>query len=139
MKQVAGVGALLAKWTSANSYWSSFGRVQSSHDLMVFMQSPQSRTYVGSASEFYGIRKRPGKTYPNIPQIPLEFALAMQHNKDLLEHDALKVALVRVCKLIGITLTCHSKRIGSEKAEYSQVWPPPKEYMWALSQIVSVT
>jgi len=139
LTQVAGVGALLAKWTSAYSYWSSFGRVQSSQDLVEFMRSSQSRTYVSSASESYGIRKSPRKTYLNTPQIPLEFALVMQHHKNLPEHDALKVALAHVCKLVGITLTCHSQRIGAEKAEYTQVWPPPKDYSWALDKIVSIT
>lgn len=139
LKQLAGVAALLAKWTSAYSYWSSFGRVQSPQDLVEFMRRQQSRSYVSSASEIYGVRKRPKKPYPNAPQIPLEFALAMQKHKDLEEHDALKVALAHVCNVVEITLTCHSTRADSVKPEYTQVWPLPKAYSWALDQIVDIT
>jgi hypothetical protein len=134
-EHVAGVAALLAKWTSAYGYWTSFGRVFSSGDILTFMRSQNSRTYVTSASEDYGIRKRPGKIYENAHEIPIEFALAMQNHKELSENDALKVAVMRVCKFSGITLTCHSKRSDLEKPEYTQVWPVPKEYAWVLDRI----
>lgn len=110
--RVASMAALIAAWPSAYSYWSSFGRMFSSMDIVTALRAGQSRTYLGTGSETVAVRWNPRRNAEIVDFVVIEHALAMQNYAHLHEENALKVALVATAKALGITVTCTSKRVG---------------------------
>jgi hypothetical protein len=133
--RAAAMAALIAAWPSAYSYWSSFGRMFSSMDVISVLRNGQSRTYLGTGSEFIGVRWNPRRNAEIVDDVALEHALAMQKHAFLREADALKMALVSVAKALGITVTCTSKRADATKSRYVEVWPPREPFAWAMDMI----
>jgi hypothetical protein len=129
------MAALLAAWPSSYSYWSSFGRMFSSMDIVYALRAGQTRTYLGADSEFVGVRWNSRRKAEIVDEVAMEHALAMQKHTHLHEQDALKVALVAVAKTLGITVTCRSKRIDAMQSKYTEVWPPREPYLWAMDLV----
>ncbi len=134
-QRAAGVAALIAAWPSAYVYWSSFGRVFSSGDIIQTMRLGQSRTYVISGTETFSVRWNPTRNAEIVDEVALEHALAMSRHGYLREVDALKIALVSLSKTLGITVGCSSTRADSQKSPYTEVWPPREPFIWAMDLV----
>ena len=132
-KQSAIMAALLAKNRGAYYYWSSFGTVQSSRDIVVYLKSQQKEpTSVLSASEDYSISSD-SASLANIEEIPLEYVTTVKkHQKSIGENDATKAALVQVCKNWNIQLRCVSWRddADDEHKKYGSEYPEDMEVYW---------
>ena len=135
LPRAAAMAALIAAWPSSYSYWSSFGRMFSSVDIVCALRAGQTRTYLGADSEFVGVRWNSRRKAEIVDEVAMEHALAMQKHTHLHEHDALKVALVAVAKTLGITVTCRSKRIDAMQSKYTEVWPPREPHLWAMDLV----
>jgi hypothetical protein len=133
--RVASMAALIAGWPSAYSYWSSFGRMFSSMDIITALRNGQSRTYLVTASETVAVRWNPRRNAEIVDDVAIEHALAIQEYAHLHEEDALKVALVATAKALGITVTCTSKRVDAVKSRYTEVWPPREPFLWAVDLV----
>jgi hypothetical protein len=133
--RAAAMAALIAAWPSAYSYWSSFGRMFSSMDIIYALRAGQSRTYLGTSSETVTARWNPRRNAEIVVDVALEHALAMQKHAYLPEADALKLALVSLARTLGITVACSSKRADSLKATYREVWPPREPFVWAMDLV----
>jgi hypothetical protein len=132
----AAMGALIAAWPSSYSYWSSFGRMFSSMDIITALRAGQSRTYLhASSSEIVAVRWNSRRNSEILDEIALEHALAMQKHAHLSEGDALKMALVSLGRALGITVTCSSTRSDAVKSKYTEVWPPRQPFLWAMDKV----
>ena len=110
------VAALIAKNRGAYYYWSSFGRVQSSQDVLLYLRIKQDGpTCVYSSNETYFISSHQSTKKESIETIPLEYAVAVKRYENLGENDAIKAALIHVCKLWNISLRCTSFRDDAEE------------------------
>jgi hypothetical protein len=134
--RAAAFAALIAAWPSAYSYWSSFGRMFSSADIIAVLRRGQSRTYLGADSECVTVRWNPRRNAEILAMdVALEHALAVQKHVHLPEADALKLALVSLARTLGITVACASRRADSLKATYREVWPPREPFVWAMDLV----
>jgi hypothetical protein len=133
--RAAAMAALIAAWPSSYSYWSSFGRMFSSGDIISCLRTGQSRTLLGTHSELVAVRWNPRRNEEIVDEVALEHALGMQMHNHLQEEDALKAALVRLGKVLGITVTCSSKRADARKSKFTEVWPPREPYVWAMDLV----
>lgn len=110
-EKAAIIAALIAKNNGAYSYWSSFGRVQSSQDVLLYLKNGQKiPTSVLSANELYTISINESTKYEGLEKIPIEYAVASKKSEHLGENNAIKVGLLHVCNLWGIQLRCKSFR-----------------------------
>jgi len=134
-RRAAAMAALIAAWPSAYSYWSSFGRMFSSVDIISSLRRGESRCNIVTSSEFVTVRWNPRRNAEIVDDVALEYALAMQKHVHLTEADALKVALVSLCRTLGITVACSSTRADSLKATYREVWPPREPFVWAMDLV----
>jgi hypothetical protein len=134
-ERAAAMAALIAGWPSAYSYWSSFGRMYSSMDIITALRLGQSRTYLMANSEVVTIRWNPRRNAEIVDEIAFEHAHAMQKHGHLSETDALKLALVSLAKTLGLTVACSSTRADSTKSTYREVWPPREPFVWAMDLV----
>jgi hypothetical protein len=124
-EHIAIVGALIAKNTGAFHYWSSIGRVQSSHDVVQDLRAGRG-TRVHSAREEYILEFTGATRRDEIEDLPLEYAVASKRYEHLGPNDAIKAALIHVCKEWGIVLRCRSRRPDAEDPEaIGGVYPLP--------------
>jgi hypothetical protein len=113
---IAIVGALIAKNAGAFHFWSSIGRVQSSQDVVQDLRGG-SGTRVLSAQEEYILEFTAATRRDAIEDLPLEYALAAKRYEHLGPNDAIKAALIHVCKEWGIVLRCRSRRHDADDPE----------------------
>jgi len=105
------VAALIAKNPGAYHYWSSTGEVQSSQDVVVYLRRGQVQpTSVITAEEKYTIEVTDTTVRDEIEDLPLEYALTERRYAHLGPNDAIKAALIHVCKRWHIVLRCSSNR-----------------------------
>jgi hypothetical protein len=116
-EHAAVAGALVAKNPGAYHYWSSIGIVQSSHDVMLVIRYEQTEHPVYCASEDYVLGVTAATPRDTIDEIPLEYAVAEARYAHLGEYDALKAALIHVCKKWHLNLRCKSKRTDAAAPE----------------------
>ena len=111
-EEVAAIAAaLIAENPSLYYFFTSEGQVQSSQDLVMYMNLPQEEpTAVISADEVYITAKTPLTISERIDKIHLHYAVAKKKNNFLSQNDALKFALLAVCKVWKIRLSCISSR-----------------------------
>jgi len=108
---VAIVGALIAKNPGPYHYWSSIGAVQSSQDVLEYLRRGQMEpTTVISANEKYTTEVTDATVRDEIEDLPLEYAIAERRYAHLGHNDAIKAALIHVCKRWRIVLRCSSNR-----------------------------
>ena len=115
-EHVAIVGALIAKNAGAFHYWSSIGRVQSSQDVVHDLRAGAG-TRVLSALEDYILEFTDATRRDAIEDLPLEYALAAKRYEHLGPNDAIKAALIHVCKEWRIVLRCRSERADADDPE----------------------
>jgi hypothetical protein len=115
-EHVAIVGALIAKNAGAFHYWSSIGRVQSSQDVVQDLRLGTG-TRVISAEEEYILEFTNETRHDAIEDLPLEYALAAKRYEHLGRNDAIKAALIQVCKEWRIVLRCRSHRRDANDPE----------------------
>jgi hypothetical protein len=122
---VAIAGALIAKHSGAYHYWSSIGRVQSSQDIVTdFRNEMHQPTRVVSASEHYTTDYTDATIRDGIEDIPLEYAVTEKRYAHL-GPDAIKAALIQVCKQWRIGLRCRSRRPDADDDSEDPVHPLP--------------
>jgi tetratricopeptide (TPR) repeat protein len=78
----------------------------------------------------YGATKR-----DDIEKIPLKYAVAAKKYAYLGENDAIKAALLTVCKLWGITVHCHSTTYNEECWRHGIVYPLVAAETWMLAAL----
>ncbi|NEO13952.1 MULTISPECIES: hypothetical protein [unclassified Moorena] len=107
---VAVFAALIAKNKNLYYFLNSEGQVQSSKDLLEFMRNHEEGypTAVIAGSEVFVTLKLPITEQGKIEKIPLKYAVAKKQYNFLGEDNALKFALLNVCKLWKIRLYCLS-------------------------------
>lgn len=106
---VAVIAALIATDRNLHYFLTSNGRVQSSQDVLEFMRYPgELGAWVGSGNEVFGLSTSPVTRFDNLEMIPLEYAVVAKKYEFLGTNDALKIALLTVCKLWRIRLHCIS-------------------------------
>ena len=119
------VGALIAKNPGAYHYWSSIGQVQSSQDVMFYLGRGQVEpTSVISAQESYTIEVSNVTVRDEIEDLPLEYVLAERRYAHLGPNDAIKAALIHVCKRWRIVLRCASWRDDADGPRASYLVQP---------------
>lgn len=117
-EQTAVIAALIAKNKGAYYYWTSFGMVQSAQDVVVYLKSGQkSPTSVISCSEMYTTSLKETTKYNNFDKLTLEYLIACKKYEKLGKNDALKSALVQVCKKWELNLSCTSWREDAEEGD----------------------
>ena len=114
-KRAAIVATLIARNKDLFHFLTSKGVVHSSQDILRFMrecaQNSQYRmSFVSSGDEIFILVRRPSTKLSDLERIPLEYAVAAKANGILGQNDALKFALLTVCKLWGIRLNCFPTR-----------------------------
>lgn len=130
---VAVVTALIAANPSLYYFFTSEGSVHSSGDLvkhMDFYQKGLSELKISSvvsADEIYITKITPLTVLDRIDKIHLHYALAKKKNNFLNENDALKFALLAVCKTWKISLSCTSSRNDYPKIKSSSIYDPEQE------------
>jgi hypothetical protein len=108
-EHAAVVAAMIAKNRGLYYYWASFGAVPSSGDVLTYMRRErQTPTAVMAGNEVFGISQNPSTNYEDIDKIPLEYAVATKKFERLGKNDAIKLALLQVCKAWNLRLTCTS-------------------------------
>jgi hypothetical protein len=133
--RAAAMAALIGAWPSSYSYWSSFGRMFSSMDIVTALRAGQSRTYLVCASETICARWNSRRNAEIVDEVALEHASAIQKHAYLPEEDALKVALISLGRAVGITVTCSSNRADAVKSKYTEVWPPREPLVWVVDMV----
>lgn len=114
-KRVAIVATLIARNRDLFYFLTSRGVVHSSQDILHFMRECAQNSYyrmssVSSGDEIFTLVRRPVTKLSDLERIPLEYAVAVKANGILGQNDALKFALLTVCKQWGIRLNCSSTR-----------------------------
>jgi hypothetical protein len=124
---VAIVGALIAKNPGAFHYWSSIGRVQSSHDVVHdFRTDASGPRIVFSGMETYITDYTTATKRIAVDEIPLEYAVAEKKHQHLGGNDAIKAALIQVCREWRIDLRCGSMRADANEVNTEHpVYPLP--------------
>ena len=131
--QSAAVAGLLARAPGAYYYWSTFGEPPSLGDVISYHRTGDSQMLVGTPTEEFRVRLRPG---PHTDEdISLTYMLALQAHQDITANDASKLALVHVCGECGYDLRCYSRRADARGVDPRRVWPWPDEDAWALEEI----
>jgi hypothetical protein len=125
LEYVAIAGALIAKHPGAFFYWSSLGRVQSSQDILTDLRHEvNGDTRVLSASEDYIVYYTGATVRDGIEDIPLEYAVTEKRYEHL-GPDAIKAALIQVCREWRIDLRCSSHRLDADDDAEHAVYPLP--------------
>jgi hypothetical protein len=103
---------LIAKNRELYYYFTSNGLVHSSQDIVSFMREsiPGSIVFDTPSQDFYVISKTPETKIDKIDKIATKYAVAFKRHNKLGKRDALKFALLNVCKLWKIKLYCASQR-----------------------------
>jgi hypothetical protein len=103
---------LIAKNKELYYYFSSNGLVHSSQDVVSFMREtiPGSIVFDTQWQDFYVISKTTETKLDEIEKIATKYAVAFKRHNNLGKRDALKFALLNVCKLWKIKLDCTSQR-----------------------------
>jgi hypothetical protein len=126
LEYVALAAALIAKHPGAFFYWSSLGRVQSSQDILTDLRHGMHQdTRVLSASEHYIVDYTDATVRDAIEDIPLEYAVTEKRYEHL-GHDAIKAALIAVCREWRIDLRCRSRRPDADDDAQYPVYPLPQ-------------
>jgi hypothetical protein len=126
-EHVAIVGALIAKNPGAFHYWSSIGRVQSSGDVLADLRHGGSGpTSVLSGAETYVTDYTAATVRDAIEEVPLEYAVTEKRYQHLGPNDAIKAALIHVCRQWRIDLRCSSQRADANDPDTEHpVYPLP--------------
>lgn len=117
-EHVAIVAAIVAKNPGAYHDWSSIGRVQSSQDVVYYLRSGMTEpNSVISAMEDYIIEATEATVRSAIEDVPLQYAVGEKQWEHLGPNDAIKAALILVCKQWHIVLRCRisSRRRGPSR------------------------
>ena len=115
-EQTAVIAALIAKNKGSYYYWTSYGAVQSAQDLVTYLKSVQkSPTSAIGSSEMYTTSKKETTKYDNIDKLTLEYFIVCKKYETLGKNDALKAALIQVCKKWELNLSCTSWRDDAQE------------------------
>lgn len=152
-QQASVIAAMIAKNRGAFFYWSSFGMVQSAQDIVSYLKTDQkTATSIISANEVYTTSKQETTKYDGIDKITLEYLITSKKYELLGNNDAIKAALVQVCKKWQIKLSCTSWREDADESDEDAfrdlseeiegatngsyfVYPLPAEDSWIISTI----
>jgi len=155
--QAAVIAALIAKNVGAYYFWTSRGRVQSSQDLVYDLQNSEPKeTIVFSAGEDYNLSYSTLTKHDNLNKIALEYAVTTKKYEHLGTNNAIKVALMQICKRWGIELFCTSLREdvddGDKDLQFYKivkdnkitrnrflVYPLPADDNWVISALQNYT
>ncbi|MCY7275908.1 MAG: hypothetical protein LH702_19760 [Phormidesmis sp. CAN_BIN44] len=97
-KTLALSAVLIAKNRSIYYYFLSQGLVHSSQDILTALKHQMAESRVVSAEEVYSIRRMPYSRIESLDKIPLKYALSSKKHESLGEREAIKFALLEVCK-----------------------------------------
>ena len=114
---------LIARNANLHRFFNSIGVVQSSQDILEYMKSSQEEpTAVVSSYEAFITAKVSETIYDDLDKIPLKYAVARKKNFSLGEINALKFALLKVCKLWNIRLSCMPIEADTGNVDYFQLF-----------------
>ncbi|MEI6445834.1 MAG: hypothetical protein WCO29_22565 [Nostocales cyanobacterium ELA583] len=115
-------------------YLRSEGVVQSSQDIVEAILCSQKpggtkNFSVYSATERYGLTILDTTRRDKLDKIPIKYALNVQSCKDLGENNAIKFALLHICKEWKIKLSCFSLRVFDDKGvcEEKTIYDPDEQ------------
>ena len=126
LKTIALASTLVAKNRSIYYYFLSRGLVHSSQDIVVALKYEAAESQVVSAEEVYSIRRMPYTKAEDLDKLPLKYALSEKRHESLGKRDAIKFALLDICKQWKIQLLCGSNldKTTSSASEVSIIYDP---------------
>jgi len=108
-KQIALAASLIARNHHLHRYLKSRGLVFSSQDIAQYLRDPEKNNpMVLSGNVIYYLSRPSGSISPDIEDMHLEYALAAKRFSFLPKGEALKFALLCVCRQTGFRLHCLS-------------------------------